>query len=1592
MHQGLARGERSWVALVQARAQALGDKEAFVFLEDGETPTPAWTFAAIEREARAYADGLRAHASPGDRVLLVLGPGPDFLVAFLACMFAGLIPVPAVPPEPRRLEKSQERLRAIIADCAPKIAVGHAVYAPALAPLLSELHVAWHAWDTLRGDPRFAPVEARPADVAFLQYTSGSTRTPRGVIVTHENLLENSAYIQQMHGSSKESVGVCWLPNYHDMGLIWGLLHPLYAGYRCYIMAPTAFLEQPRRWLQAISRFSGTYAGGPNFGFELCTRRVSRDVAETLDLSSWTCAFNGAEPIRADTLERFIAAFAPRGFRRRTFFPVYGLAEATLMVSSGGPADEPVMIDVDPRALDQGRVELAAGKRLVGCGRVGGGLDLRIVDPEAQTPCAPDRVGEIWIRGPSIAAGYFGAEAATREIFAARTASGEGPFLRTGDLGFLRAGELFITGRLKDLVIVRGENHYPQDIEWTVEGAHPLVRAGCVVAVALERKGEEVLGVAVELKTRAPESDSEVITAIRSRVSAAHGLDAEIVLLDAGAIPKTSSGKLQRQATKALFPVPIAPPAKTPSAPATLLPWQRAARAFVLERLAELCGRAPDLAAAPSALGLDSLQVLTLKGELEDAFAKRFDIAALIGAASLDAGILALLHASEARDGAVPANDHASDAETGAWLWQALHPSSDALEIFVEVDAPLDRDRLRAALRVLQTRHEILRASFAIEGGVLRRRLEEAPDLFADNLDLAARPPIAIAFDGTKTRFRFHHIGFDLEAIGVLFAELEALYRDPKTALPCAPQPSAWTAQQACRAIDRRAIAASFVQPARSIVLPQVLDGALISVRAERGEDTLRALAQRHGVTYTALVLAGIARAIAEHGNDDGFWLGVSMLGRPPSFAGCVASFANVAPVYVPPRARAMAFAELTRHVADGLLAAIDRSDVALHRVSDLMPAWMRPAPFAVIVHVRHLPSALGGGWTRALLREKPEQARVFDQSARVHAWLGADLQAELEIDISTAGDGRIGFFARGRSPGVAAAIQERALAWIDGEGGAWPAERLAHVSGPPLERSRSLLDGVFARGESPALVEPGRSLSRDDVACRSGAWAAWLRDHGVSAGDTVAFYCDPSIEVALLLLGVLRLGGSALMLDIAAPMERTERTLATAKLCVRWTSQSMRYPVTSSVPVVHLDEVAPGLTLGEVEAPPAIAAETVALRYVLPGPLALTLTHGDLVDHALAFAPHQSAQPALTTPVGQPAWATDLLASAYAGCTVYVAPVDDLGCPGWLAQHMRENAATAMRATSFRLRLFLNDLVLPGEKLPDVTHWIVEGGPRTAETAQRIAQFLPADRVFSAYAPAALGRPITFAALPSSLSSAGAPLAGVTIAIHGAAGEVLPRGVAGRIVANGVATGDHGFIDARGELHLVDAPPDAPIVLVRGERVVIAEVEAALRAVDGVRDARVIAAKDGRGDVQLVGYVEGELKAANVRAAIRKRLRDAEQPLAIECLAKLPLRADGAIDRENAPLPSWVAGVARAGPPPSTPQELAVAAIFERILTARVLTVNDDFFMLGGDSMLALKLLDALEQAGVKTSLAELRTSATVAALAARFPNAASP
>lgn len=847
------KGSSSFVQVLRVRAELSPDEIAYIFLSDGEEQEISITYGELDLRARTWAVRLQQHFAPGARAVLLFPSGLDFIAAFFGCLYASLVAVPCPQPRSGGSRRNYARLEAIVRVAQPSVMLGPAASLSALR-------------QTLSGEPAFAGIESfsyEPAKenlaekwnppkctldtLAFLQFTSGSTGSPKGVMITHGNLLHNQLLMQEAFQHGPSSIVCGWLPMFHDMGLVGNVLHPVYLGIPCVLMAPLAFLQRPVRWLQAISRYRATTSGGPNFAYDLCVRKIAEGDRAGFDLSCWTAAFNGAEPLQARTLASFTERFGACGFRASAFLPCYGLAEATLMVSGAHWSGEPRRFHAD--LLRQGVAAVAESndegtRPLAGSGPILGNQHAVIVDPETNLPVGDGRIGEIWLKGPSVASGYWGASSDSGAIFQSTLAGSDEPhFLRSGDMGFVYDGELFVTSRLKDLIIVRGRNYYPQDIELTAELSHGSTQQAAAFS-AETQDGEGIIVVQEMERGWDVSRAAAVIDSIRSAIAAEHDvLPFEVVLVRARSLPRTTSGKLRRNAlrdawlARELKELASSRRASAEPDPDSIrreailaLPSSERASAIAqaLQFLtAALLRVAPETVAADRTLtsfGLDSLSMVELNHRIEEQLGVTLGLAAILENSTLAtlAEQIAKCMAEEVDTFTdLPAAGSTEDSvryyplshgQLALLYLHQLAPESAAYNIAraVKIEGPLEPASLRRAFATLVHRHPALRTTFPSATGEPTQAVHSAQEL--DFQDIEVQPWTGAELDrfllkeshgpfdlmnGPLLRVRLlhtgeqewillvtvHHIAADFWSLAILWRELITFYANPTAPL-----------------------------------------------------------------------------------------------------------------------------------------------------------------------------------------------------------------------------------------------------------------------------------------------------------------------------------------------------------------------------------------------------------------------------------------------------------------------------------------------------------------------------------------------------------------------------------------------------------------------------------------------------------------------------------------------------------------------------------------------------------------------------------------------------------------------------------------
>ncbi|WP_432121834.1 amino acid adenylation domain-containing protein [Streptomyces sp. S1] len=942
--------------LVRERAAADPDRTAFSFVHRHGGDRDRLSRAGLDARARSIAAHLQERGLTGERVLVLLSPGLDYIAAFLGCLYAGATAVPLYPP-PR--VRHSARHAAVLADAGAAAVLADEDGA-SIAPYLTGDAAAQLISPT---DPMPDPDAWRRPEIdgdtlAFLQYTSGSTGSPKGVMVTHGNLLANSREIQRTFGSGPHSHAVSWLPPYHDMGLIGGILQPLYAGFGATLMSPFSFVTSPRMWLDLISREGARVSGGPNFAYDLCVDRLSDEDLEGLDLSHWEVAFNGAEPLRAETLDRFAAKMAPTGFRKEAFFPCYGLAEATLLVSGRSFGDaRPVAFDAD--SLAPGRVPAPrdGGTEVVSCGPPSDGVSVAVVDPGSGAPCAQGEVGEIVVGGEGVAAGYWNRPDATAATF--RAAAPGAPGLRTGDLGFLYGGDLHVVGRSKDLIVVRGRNHYPSDLEHTAAESHPLVRRGGAAFARAGAHGEEAVLVLEVARPKAGEEYADVVAAVLAALGREHGLTpGAVVLVRPGGVPRTSSGKVQRShcrellASDGLKTVHHWEDGRQDPAGATEPERHEDARAVVLRLASDRLGRPVDPAAALVGQGMDSLAALRFKAAVTEELGVELPLEALLDGSSAD-DVVRLLEREGAGAPETPSAPEGADAPEEAgdpdaplpltsgqralWYLERQDPgAAPHIAVALRLRTPLAEQTLRRALDTLVERHPALRTAFGSADGLPFQRVTadttadltvvDAADLDADALrERAAHEIDTTAFDLTGGRLLralllthpdgdvlclvVHHIVADMWSLALLAEELGTLCAPGAGALPAPRREHAALMRRHAATAERRG--EELWEHWRDVLegcdpvleLPadrprparQSYEGGSVPFALDGPAVTaLRALAAREGTTLFTVLLGVFQSLVHRYTGREDFLVGVPTAGRTdPATHGTVGYFVN---------------------------------------------------------------------------------------------------------------------------------------------------------------------------------------------------------------------------------------------------------------------------------------------------------------------------------------------------------------------------------------------------------------------------------------------------------------------------------------------------------------------------------------------------------------------------------------------------------------------------------------------------------------------------------------------------------------------------
>jgi amino acid adenylation domain-containing protein len=1642
-------------ALLRQRAEAAPDSCGYTFLLDGEDQTASLTYSELDQRALALAGWLREHARPGDRVLVLLPPGLDFIASFFACMYAGLTAVPVPLPHGQR---GMARTLAIVADCEPVVVLANTPVVQSLSAVKDAGVAALNAltWLNVGEQPTAAAVESfqsvRPDALAFLQYTSGSTGIPKGVALSHRNLLANEAMIQRAFGHTSDSLIVGWLPPHHDMGLIGNILQPLYVGVPCIQMSPPSFLMKPLRWLRAISRYRATTSGAPSFAYDLCIKRTTPEQRAELDLSAWRVAFNGAEPIRAQTMQHFSEAFAVSGFRPHAFYPCYGLAEATLLVSGGLPGAGPHVQAVERSALEQGSLRVSpqtdASVDLVSCGEVDLGTEVCVVDPHTQQVCREGQVGEIWLRGDSVACGYWRRRELSEQIFQATTADGAGPYLRTGDLGSVHAGALYITGRLKDLIIVRGRNLYPQDLEQTVETVDALLRPSGGAAFAVEHAGEERVVLVHEVSRCTQEQAAQLVLAIRRAIGeqfevAVHA----VVLIKPGTLPRTTSGKVQRAACKQAFGsgslavvLQVFSDSQTPVSDAQPLTELEARVAEIWVEVLS-CGL---LTRETSFLdvGGDSLSAMQICVRIREQLGVALEPFELFEANTLTA--LAELLRPRAQVSAEPVVARGERVpltyvQERLWFLQQLSADKPVYHIAgcVQLTGVLNVPALQAAIRCMTERHEGLRTRFAVDAGrpyqqfdaalpavaledCSRAELDEALQRWASEpfaLDRAAVRWRLLRLTGTEhvLACSMHHLISDGWSIARLLEQLAAAYR----ALPVASaQPAQfadyafWQRSEATRP-DAQAALRYWSERFQTVPEPLRLPhdrprGASLSHAGRRAQlelapELIRALTQlgrAHNATLYCTLLAGLAILLRRYTGQSDLCIGVPVTDRPraaweQTFGCFLNTFAlrfsaepahSVRALIAEVRAR-MFEAQQHQHVPfERLLESLPRAQgshgAALYQVmfsmQPSMPQLLLPGLKTTVqqldLHTAQFELAL--------------DVSVRADGSALAAWEYATDVFDADTIAQLAGDFTRVLRAMAQAP--TQRISDLPLM----------AAQKAPLRQPVPEHCvHELFEQAVQRApDALAISHAGRELTYAQLNALANRLARRLRARGVSTESLVAVYLDRGAELVVAVLAILKAGGAYVPFDPAQPVQRTLGALAGVACVVTDTGLASRLPDSLATICIDRDlDEADASDLG-LALPFERAAYVIYTSGSTGAPKGVIVSQRSAANAVLAWRQTYDlhAGPRLLQ-IASPAfdvWSADWMRALCSGGSLVIEQP---------AQYLDPAALSALLETQ---RVELVDLV-PSLLSPLLAYWqrrgravdtlrlIVVGSEAwPIEDYRALLTAAPRARVLSCYgvteacidsayfeAAAAscrdwVGHVPLGRAFPNTqlyvLDEYGQPAAAGVAGELCIGGEGVARGYLGnpgltalRFVPDafsGVAgarlyrTGDKARRLRDGRLEFLGRLDHQ--LKVRGVRFEAAEVEACLRRHPAVAAALVQLSPTAA----LTAYLVGSDVADDVlRAYLREQLPAPLVPACFVWLASFPLNASGKVDRAKLPDPVATEVTRALTVAPRSELERSIAEVWSEVLERSALSVHDNFFDLGGHSLLLTRVAAGL-------------------------------
>ncbi|MFJ5296286.1 amino acid adenylation domain-containing protein [Pseudomonas sp. NPDC088368] len=1684
--------------LVGLYAQRQPDRIALRHIVHEDQAPLLTTYAELDRQARAVAGVLQHQlgAQGGERCVLILPTGADYAAAFLGCLYAKVIAVPAFAPEYNR-QTHLDRLTGILQDAAPGVVLGRREDLDKFQHLLQPFMPAGGRFIAIEdidgGQGTFQPSLIDTSSLAFLQYTSGSTSAPKGVMVSHNNLMANEVAMARhfVTDASTES-WVSWLPLYHDMGLMCGLLLPLYYGGTLTLMSPNYFLGRPARWLEVMSEYNGTFSGGPDFAYRLCVERVKPSAVKGLKLDHWSLAFSGSEPIRIATLDAFSEHFAAAGFDRRALTPSYGLAEATLFVSAAHRAVPFGIKRFDGSQLAAGDADEAlfahqnATSRLPGCGWCRDDHGLRIVDPASQAVLPEGQVGEIWIGGPSVAEGYWQNPEATAQTFVQQDGQ---RWLRSGDLGIASGGELFITGRLKDLIILNGQNLYPQDIEQSLEKTVELLRRGRIAAFPVtDEQGAEGVGLALEISrnVRRLMKPQMICDAVRDAVSELFLVAPKvIVLLEPGALPRTTSGKLQRSACRVgwqngsldsfavwqdgrLLDVEGEPVDDVSLLPEVVAAWR------------EVLGK-DELKAADHffARGGDSVGVAQVLSRLNSELGLKLEPAHLFEHPTL--GAFSAHVASQTRTAErTPAvtrisRDTAPEqsfAQQRLWFLAQLEPDSSAYHLCgqLSLSGAIDDVALQHSFDELVARHESLRTTFAIDANeVLVQRIHGAQPVVIEQHDLSlhAQPlealgelakaaveqpmdlqtgplwrvlNVRLAPGQQQLVLVLHHIIADGWSVQVILKDFAALYSaHAKGQVPAlAPLPiqyadvAAWQRQRLAGGEGERQLAywrerLGDTQP----VLTLPADRPRPAQQSHRGaryalafdsalSQGLRDLASAHGATLFMVMLAAYKTLLQRYSSQTDLRVGVPVAGRTCTEAeGLIGLFVNtlVLRTEVSPLHSFSTLIDAVKHTA---LGAQNHQDLPFEHLVEALGVSRNLShnPLCQVKFTQQfpLPQNLEMGGMRMDVNQLDDFSAHFD--------LGLDItdsdegiQAVFTYACDLFDEPSIAGFAADLVRLCAQVVADPNARLADLKVSAVPSQLKAERVSFPATNVLTLWNAsVSAQPQTLALQGEDHGIDFATADADANRLAQHLRASGVGAESRVGLLLERSVEFVVGVLAILKTGAAYVPLDPKWPAERQAFVLADSG--ARWLISDAPAPADFSGEVIGVEAAAMWrcqlATALNLPLHPEQAAYLIYTSGTSGTPKGVVISHGALADYVQGLLSRLSldadASMAMVSTVGADLGHTVLFGALCSARTLHLISPERTTDADRFAAYMAAHNVGVLKIVPTHLSGLLQ-AANPADVLPEQA-LILGGDALPWELVAQVKCLKPACRVINHYGPTETTVGVLsneLAELQTAADSApiGRPLPNATALILNEQLEPVVQGDVGELYIGGPGlargyhdrpamtaavfipdpsgrgrrlyrSGDRARLLANGQIQFLGRADDQ--VKVRGYRVALGEIAQRLRQLDGLRDAHVRV--DDRG--QLIAYAliakgtqtDGEA----LRAQLAKRLPDYMVPSHVLTLEAFPVTPNGKLDHAALPAPHTVSQTFEA---PREGVEATLAALWENALNVESVGRHDNFFTLGGDSILSLQIIARARRQGIRLTPKQLFEKQTIAELA---------